>query len=77
MIVLFDVNGTLLDIEALKPEITHIFGRKVTIKEWLNEVLLYSMALTQVGEYRDFADIGEAVLLMTAIARQTRLSTTM
>ncbi len=74
MVILFDVNSTLLDTEALAPQIREIFGRKYTVREWFTEVIQYSMATTLSGSFREFADIAIAVLDMAAAARHIRLS---
>lgn len=73
MVIVFDVNGTLLDTQALAPEIRNIFGTRYSVREWLHEVIEYSMALTLADDYRDFGDIATAVLQMAAEARGIEL----
>ena len=73
-VILFDVNGTLLNTKALEPEIKRIFGHQLSAREWFTEVLQYSIALTQVGHYEDLGDIAEAVLAMDAHAYGLRLT---
>lgn len=65
-VILFDVNGTILDTAALAPVIRKIFGRKLAMREWFTELLQYTMAYTLAGEYREFSDIGVDVLHMAA-----------
>ncbi len=73
-VVLFDLNGTLLDTAALAPVLRKIFGRKLSVREWFTQVIAYSMASTLAGDYRQFGDIAIAVLKMEANARQIELS---
>lgn len=67
--LVFDVNGTLLDTAALTPTIRAIFGASLSVDQWFSEVLLYSMATSLAGDYRDFGDIAISVLRMAASAR--------
>ena len=75
MVVVFDLNGTLLDNRAVQPVLRSIFGRKLGAQEFFTRVLQYSMALTLSGEYRALSEIGRAVLEMEAEARQITLTT--
>jgi 2-haloacid dehalogenase len=74
MVIVFDMNGTLLDTRAVQPELRSVFGRKLTTEEFFTRILQYSMALSLVGEYRRFSDIGLAVLRMEADAHKVTLS---
>ncbi len=67
MVMVFDVNGTLLDSEALAPALKGIFGKTVSVEQWFGQLLQYAMAYNVVGEYRDFGDLGSAVLRMMAV----------
>lgn len=73
MVIVFDVNGTLLDTEALAPQLKAIFGTKYTVREWFHEVIEYAMALTLADDYREFGDVAMNVLQMAAEARAVRL----
>ena len=73
MILVFDVNGTLLDTRALAPDMRRIFGTRYTVREWFGDVIVHAMATTAVGQYREFGDIALAVLEMAAVARGVRL----
>lgn len=66
MVILFDLNGTLLDTGALAPEIRSIFGRKVTVEHWFTNVLQHTMSSTLADYHREFGDIAVAVLEMMA-----------
>lgn len=74
MVIVFDVNGTLLDTGALVPRFERLFGAKYSMAEWFAELIQYSMALTLAGRFRDFGEIGGAVLQMAAAARGIRVS---
>jgi 2-haloacid dehalogenase len=65
-IVVFDVNETLLNFDVLRPVFVRIFGDPRMLREWFNQVVLYSEALTLAGEYVDSATVGVAVLRMLA-----------
>ena len=63
-IIVFDVNETLLDIESMAPFFETVFGEKAILREWFNQVVLYSNAITLAGYYKTFFALGEAVLRM-------------
>ena len=74
MVIVFDLNGTLLDLHALAPHIRHIFGRKLTVDAFFTQVIQYSMALTLAGDYQEFGDIAISVLEMAATANNVKLT---
>jgi 2-haloacid dehalogenase len=69
MVIVFDVNGTLLDTRALAPVIRSFFGRQYSVEEWFKEVVQYSMATSLAGDYRELGEIALAVLKMAVAAR--------
>lgn len=73
-ILFFDVNETLLDVNALAPHFERVFGSSETLKQWFSQTLLYSQTLTLIGNYVDFADIALRSLEMTAQTRSAHLS---
>ncbi len=73
-VIVFDLNGTLLDRARLGPPLRRIFGRKLSVDEWFTEVLQYSMATTLAGEYRDFGEVATAVLEMSARSEGIQLN---
>ena len=73
-ILVFDVNETLLDLQALEPDFGRIFGNKAILREWFDQVIQFAEALTLAGDYRDFGDVARAALEMTAEAHGVRLS---
>jgi 2-haloacid dehalogenase len=64
--VVFDVNETLLDFSVLTPVFVRIFDDPSMLREWFNQVVLYSEALTLAGQYADSGTVGVAVLKMLA-----------
>ncbi len=67
-VIAFDVNGTLLDVRALGPVLKRILGGRRSVDEWMGQLVLYSMATTATGSYRDFGEIAVAVTRMIAAA---------
>jgi 2-haloacid dehalogenase len=63
-VLVFDVNETLLDLDALIPHFERIFGRSGVLREWFAQLILYSQAITLTGDYVPFGDLGGAVLRM-------------
>jgi 2-haloacid dehalogenase len=74
MVVVFDLNGTLLDSRSLAPQFRRIFGERYSAREWFNQVVQYSMATTLSGRFQEFGDVAIAVLKMAAAAEGVRLS---
>lgn len=71
--IVFDVNGTLLDINALEPRFTAVFGDAYAVREWFSLLLLHSEASTLTGLYFDFGALAGAALDMLGVVRSTRL----
>ena len=74
MVIVFDVNGTLLDTRALAPLFEAMFDGTYSAEDWFNQVVQYSMAVTLSDGFVEFGDIAIAVLEMAATARGVRLS---
>ena len=68
-IIVFDVNETLLDLEALRPTFERIFADPAALRLWFGGLITYSEALTLAGVYVPFTEIGSAVLQMLAATR--------
>jgi 2-haloacid dehalogenase len=66
IVLVFDVNETLLDVKKLQPHFERLFHDGAILKEWFAHMLLYSQTLTQVGSYADFGKLAGAALQMTA-----------
>jgi 2-haloacid dehalogenase len=72
-LAVFDVNETLLDITTLEPTFERIFGDADAMRFWFANLIMYSAALTVVGCYVPFTDIGSAVMKMLADTRGIRI----
>ncbi len=73
-ILVFDVNETLLDLDALRPTFDRIFDDPAALRLWFANLVTYSEALTLSGAYVPFSDIGGAVLRMLAATRGITIS---
>jgi 2-haloacid dehalogenase len=73
-IIVFDVNETLLDLEAIRPTFDRIFNDPAAMRLWFANLITYSEALTLAGVYVPFTDIGAAVLRMVAATRGISIS---
>jgi 2-haloacid dehalogenase len=71
-LIVFDVNETLLDLGTMEPTFERIFGEKSAMRLWFANFIMYSAALTVVGCYVPFTDIGSAVMKMLADRRRVR-----
>jgi hypothetical protein len=65
-IIVFDVNETLLNLDAIRPTFDRIFNDPAAMRLWFAGLITYSEALTLAGVYVPFTDIGGAVLRMLA-----------
>ena len=63
-LLVFDVNQTLLDINALKPHFERLFNDGTVLQQWFAHMLLYSQTVTQTGDYVDFGRLAAAALQM-------------
>ena len=73
-VILFDVNETLLDLQALRPLFAEIFGDPQITGQWFVQLLRSAMVATIIGDYHDFAEIGRDALDMTARRRGLSLT---
>ena len=63
-IIVFDVNETLIDIESLAPFFERTFGDREILREWFNQLILYSNVITLAGYYQTFVELGQGVFKM-------------
>ncbi len=63
-LIVFDVNETLLDLDAIEPFFVDIFAAPGRMREWFAQVILYSEALSLAGPYIPFGTLGGGVLRM-------------
>ena len=65
-LLIFDVNETLLDMSPLKVSINRAFKNEWAFDIWFPTLLQYSLVETLTENYKDFSEIAEATLKMTA-----------
>jgi 2-haloacid dehalogenase len=63
-VLVFDVNETLIAIDALEPLFEQIFGDARAAREWFGQLVTYSMTTAHSGRYVDFFTLGQGVLRM-------------
>jgi 2-haloacid dehalogenase len=73
-LIVFDVNETLLDLETMTPIFERIFGERLAMRLWFDDLIMYSEALTLANVYVPFTDIGTAALKMLADTRGLAIS---
>ena len=73
-VLIFDVNETLIDFESMNPLFNRVFGQERVLREWLGHLILYSMALTVSGLYKDFISLGQGLFEMVGEIHQVQLS---
>ena len=71
--LVFDLNGTLLDISTLRPHFERMFGDGELLEQWFGQVLLYSQTVTLTREFMEFGEIARSALRMLAAARGVTL----
>ena len=63
----FDVNETLLDLNAMKAAIGDALGSRTELLPlWFTTMLQYSLVVTVADQYHHFGEVGVAALLMVA-----------
>lgn len=73
-LIVFDVNETLLDLETMTPIFERIFGEKIAMRLWFDNLIMYSEALTLAGCYVPFTEIGAAAMKMMADVRGIKIT---
>ena len=73
-LLIFDVNETLLDIDALEPHFQRMFGDDEVLREWFAHLILYSEAIALAGSYTPFGELGGAVLRMVGMTRGIQIA---
>lgn len=68
VVVLFDVNETLLDMAPLKENINTLLSYEQGFNIWFGMLLQYSLVDTCIDNYHDFTFIADATLSMAAKA---------
>ncbi len=66
MVIVFDVNETLLDLSKLKPHFAETFGDATVMSRWFAQLLQLSMIATITEHYHDFGTLAREALLISA-----------
>lgn len=64
--IVFDLNGTLLDLSALDPEFCRLFGDAQVRKDWFKQLTELFLTATVIDEYQNFETLSDAALQMMA-----------
>ncbi|WP_267382941.1 haloacid dehalogenase type II [Sphingomonas sp. GC_Shp_2] len=72
-ILVFDIVETILDTESLAPVFDRIFQDGQALRSWLDNLFIYSEALTIVDIYADAGTLGIAVVEMMARSRGIKI----
>jgi 2-haloacid dehalogenase len=65
-VIVFDLMGTLLDLQAMDPYFERFFGDAAVRKEWFMQTLQLAMAATLSNAYEDFGVQADTGLEITA-----------
>lgn len=65
-LLIFDVNGTLLNMESIKEAINYAYKHPGAFTQWFSWLLQYSLVDTVTKSYHPFSEIAKASLQMTA-----------
>jgi len=74
ILLLFDVNETLLDLSPLQASIRGVLPGADSPKLWFTTMLQYATAMSLADQYATLPEIGTAVLRMLAEGRGVKLS---
>jgi 2-haloacid dehalogenase len=73
-VIVFDVNETLLDLSALKPQFERVFGDGEVLREWFGQMLQSALLSAVAGPYSDFGKVERAALAMVAARHDVELT---
>lgn len=74
MVIVFDINETLLDLSKLKPLFAEIFGDSSVMHRWFSQLLQLSLVATITTQYHDFDKLAQEALLISAKRQGISLS---
>jgi len=74
LVLIFDVNETLLDLTPLQPQFADVFGSADPIGEWFARLLHGSLVANHTNRYRPFGQIGAEALISLAKRRGIAIS---
>src|ERR1700723_4739182 len=63
-VLVFDVNETLINFEAMNALFERLYDDKHVMREWLGHLIMYSMTITLSGLYVDYYSLGQGLLKM-------------
>jgi 2-haloacid dehalogenase len=74
-VCVFDVNGSLLDVDSLAPFFQRIFGDGIKMARiWYDDLVFYASVIASSGSYPGtFIELGQAALRMEASVYNTEL----
>jgi 2-haloacid dehalogenase len=67
VLVVFDINETLLDLRALDSIFIELTGTRDARREWFDLLIHTALTVTATGRYEDFSSIGAACLRAVAL----------
>ena len=73
-IIVFDLNGTLLDLSALDGHFARIFGSASYREKWFEQMQILWMTTIATGTYQPFEKVAKAALEMLAAKESVELS---
>lgn len=68
-VIVFDLNGTLLDLAALDPHFTRAYGSPQARREWFDLVVQAALVSLVADDYQDFSTLARASLQVLAQRR--------
>ncbi len=74
MVLVFDVNETLLDLASLDPHFERVFGEASVRGEWFSQLVQSAMAATLTCRYDDFGELAREALELLAKRHGVELS---
>ncbi len=75
-IIVFDLNGTLLDLVVLDGHFARIFGSPGYREKWFEQLQILWMSTVATGTYQPLAKLAQAALEMLAARESVELSST-
>ena len=73
-IIVFDLNGTLLDLAVLDGHFERVFGSPGQRERWFDQLQILWMTTIALGTYTPFAELAQAALQMLAVKESVELS---
>ncbi len=65
-VIVFDVNETMLDLQALDPHFARVFGDATIRRQWFQQFVQNFLVTIVLGRYVEFGTIGRGALDMVA-----------